>query len=154
MSTPVDLERLIDRELRRMPAPLAPKTLIPRVLGEIERWSRRPWYERAWMTWPVAWQAASLAACVAVVAGLLLLGPALQREITNTVLAVASDAHQRAGPAIDAVLTAITTVRVVWRALIEPVAPYLFALTLLISLACGLFAAALSQITSGRMVER
>src|SRR6478752_931002 len=56
-----DLEALASRELRRLPLPRAPQTLLPRVLAAVDAWARRPWYMRAWFTWPLGWQGASLA---------------------------------------------------------------------------------------------
>ena len=64
MNTP-DLEPRVDRELRRLPAPRAPHTLLPRVMAAAEAWAERPWYTRAWVTWPLAWQVVSVAALVA-----------------------------------------------------------------------------------------
>ena len=61
---PTDLETLVDRELRRLPALRAPHTLLPRVLAAVQRWSQRPWYARAWFTWPIGGQIASAAALV------------------------------------------------------------------------------------------
>src|SRR5580765_1858939 len=66
---PADLDRLVDRELKHLPSPRAPHTLLPRVLAAVEHWTRRPWYERAWFTWPVGWQIASLAVLALLVAG-------------------------------------------------------------------------------------
>ena len=58
---PDDLERLAHHELHRLPAPRAPRTLLPRVMAAVEAWANRPWYTRAWFTWPLGWQVASLA---------------------------------------------------------------------------------------------
>jgi hypothetical protein len=64
---PVDLEILVGRELRRLPVPRAPQTLLPRVLAAVQAWAQRPWYERAWFTWPVGLQIASIAALIVIV---------------------------------------------------------------------------------------
>src|SRR6185436_18949429 len=64
-----DLERRVHEELRRLPAPLAPSTLLPRVLAAVDAWARRPWYERAWFTWPLGWQIVSAAALALAVYG-------------------------------------------------------------------------------------
>ena len=61
---PAELEAIIDRELRHLPAPRAPDTLLPRVLAAVHAWTLRPWYERTWFTWPMAWQIASAAALI------------------------------------------------------------------------------------------
>ena len=59
---PADLETFVDGELRRLPLPRAPQTLLPRVLAAVEQWRERPWYARAWFTWPLAWQSGRSAA--------------------------------------------------------------------------------------------
>ena len=59
-----DLERVAQRALERLPAPRAPHTLLPRVMAAVQQWTRRPWYARAWVTWPLGWQALSTAALV------------------------------------------------------------------------------------------
>ena len=63
---PIDLETRIDRTLRRFPAPRAPQTLLPRVLAAVQEWSQRPWYSRAWFTWPIGGQIVSAAALILV----------------------------------------------------------------------------------------
>src|SRR4051812_35357151 len=72
---PADLETLIDRELRQLTPPRAPQTLLPRVIAAVQAWTARPWYERAWFTWPLGWQLASIAALLVVVAASALLLP-------------------------------------------------------------------------------
>ena len=65
---PVDLERLIDRELRSLPAPRAPRTLLPAVMAAANKVANRPWYSRTWLQWPVGWQLASAVVLLGVVA--------------------------------------------------------------------------------------
>jgi hypothetical protein len=60
-----DLEHAVDRELKALPAPAAPSTLLPRVMAAVAQTDRAPWYSRAWLAWPVAAQAASVLALVA-----------------------------------------------------------------------------------------
>jgi hypothetical protein len=69
-----DLERLTGQKLRSLPPPRAPRTLLPRVMDAV-RHAARPWYQRAWFTWPAGWQAASVAALLVLVAALSTLGP-------------------------------------------------------------------------------
>ena len=79
-----DLEQRVDRELRRLPAPRAPHTLLPRVLAAVEAWVNRPWYTRAWFTWPLGWQVASVALLVLAVAGVWMLPPAPPSVVVTT----------------------------------------------------------------------
>jgi hypothetical protein len=145
-----DLDRLVDRELSQLPSPRAPHTLVPRVLTAVDEWSRRPWYTRAWLTWPAGWQIASLAALVLLVVGGAMLMPsaraaadeAAARFLPGVPSEVADTAHR-----VDATMNAG---RVVWRALLEPLAAYAFALVVLMCLACAAFGTALNRIAFGR----
>ena len=118
-----ELEQKMDRELRRLPAPRAPHTLLPRVLAAVEAWVNRPWYTRAWFTWPVGWQAASVALLALVVAGVWMLPPAPASVVVTT----------NAG-------------RVLWRTMIEPFLAYAFVIVVIMCLACAAFGAALSYV--------
>jgi hypothetical protein len=117
------LERRVHDELRRLPAPLAPDTLLPRVLAAVDAWARKPWYTRAWFTWPLGWQIASIAVVLAFAAGVWMLPPAPPSIIVTT----------SAG-------------RVLWRTIVEPFLAYAFVLILLMGLACAAFGAALSYV--------
>ena len=68
------LEAAIHRELHALPELAAPTTLADRVMRVIEQRSRLPWYRRSWQMWPMALQAASLAALLALFGGLCLGG--------------------------------------------------------------------------------
>jgi hypothetical protein len=78
------LARRIDRELKALGELEAPAALASRVLRAIELRMPAPWYRRAWQTWPVAWQAASLATMVALFAGICLGLPLLAHAATAT----------------------------------------------------------------------
>jgi hypothetical protein len=118
-----DLEQRVDRELRRLPAPRAPHTLLPRVLAAVEAWVNRPWYTRAWFTWPLGWQVASVALVAAAFIGLWLLPPAPPSVVVTT----------NAG-------------RVLWRTIVEPFLAYAFVIVVIMCLACAAFGAALSYV--------
>lgn len=66
------LEAAIDRELKALPPHRAPATLAPRVLAALARRAPRPWYRRAWQTWPWPLQVTSLAVLCAAFTGLCL----------------------------------------------------------------------------------
>jgi hypothetical protein len=65
-----ELEAQIDRELKSLGELRAPVTLAPRVLRAIEQRAARPWYQRAWQTWPAGLQAVSLVMLLAMFGGL------------------------------------------------------------------------------------
>jgi hypothetical protein len=126
-----DLEALATRQLRRLPSPRAPQTLLPRVLAAVDAWARRPWYMRAWFTWPLGWQAASIAALALLIYG---------------------GAHLP--PAPPSVVTAVSATRVLWDALIQPLLPYILVVVVLMCLACAAFGVALNYVLLERVEQR
>jgi hypothetical protein len=146
---PVDLETIVDRALRQLSPPRAPHTLLPRVLAAVQEWSRRPWYARAWFTWPAAAQIASVAALfLIIVGGAVLIATAQMAagEALARVLSVVSPIAQRAEATMNAA-------RVVWRALVEPLVVYAFGLVVLMCLACAAFGTALNHVVFRRAVH-
>ena len=148
---PADLERLVARELRALPPPRAPHTLLPRVLAAVDASARRPWYSRAWMTWPAAWQAVSVLVLIAGVSGAALLLPSLRAAMSalTFVADVQGDVAERARD----VEVATTAVRVLWNALLAPVVPYAFGLVLLMCVACAVFGTALNHLVFGKALR-
>jgi hypothetical protein len=61
MQSFAELEQRVDRALAELPPLAAPDTLLPRVLAAVQSWAERPWYQRAWLTWPMGMQVASVA---------------------------------------------------------------------------------------------
>lgn len=119
----------IDRELKRLPLPHAPHTLLPRVLQAVER-AARPWYSRAWFTWPSHWRLASVAAVALIAYGVWRLPPA-----PGSVVATAG------------------TVRVLWETLIQPLLPYLLVLMVLMGVACAAFGVVLNYVLLERVEQ-
>ena len=143
-----DLRAAFDRELRHLPMPRAPQTLLPRVMASVQEWARRPWYTREWLTWPLGWQIVSVAALALLVAG----GAMLLPDVRATATSVSSMVSTPAGIlalAQRAALGVHMTV-VLGRALLEPVVPYLFAVVLMMCLACAAFGTALSRVVLAR----
>jgi hypothetical protein len=146
---PVDLETLVDRQLRQLPALRAPHTLLPRVLAAVQQWSQRPWYARAWFTWPAAAQIASAATLILIVVGSALLITNVQIVVDETsarLLSGVAPLAQRAAATINAA-------RAVWRALVEPLLVYAFGLVVLMCLACAAFGTALNHVVFRKAVH-
>jgi negative regulator of sigma E activity len=146
---PADLETFVDTELRRLPLPRAPLTLLPRVLAAVQQWSRRPWYARAWFTWPLAGQIASAAALMLIVVASAILIASAQAavyEMAARLLIGVTPVAQRAEAAVNAA-------RVVWRVLIEPLTVYAFVWVVLMCLACAAFGTALNHVAFRRAVH-
>ena len=140
-----DLERLTDRALRALPAPSAPRTLLPRVLAAVAAEAGRPWYSRAWLSWPMHWQLVSGAGALLVILAATLAGPAMAPAMlefaTGTSLPVSSSL---AGVArsLQAMWDAS---RIIWN-VVEPAARYVAVLLLVMSAACVAFGTALDRV--------
>ena len=144
---PADLDTFVDGALRRLPLPRAPQTLLPRVLAAVQQWAERPWYARAWFSWPVAWQVVSVAALVLIVSAGVMLIPSAQAGagVVASTLASTGPIGEAAAMARRAEVT-VNAVRILWHALVEPVAGYALALVMLMGLACATFAEALNRV--------
>jgi hypothetical protein len=147
--TPSDLDDRLDRELGRLPSPPAPPTLLPRVMAAVDERVRAPWYRRAWITWPAGWQVASATGLAAVVVGLALALPGVQRMVADLWAAVEAHVPDGAAALPRLVRQAATLTRVWWEVLLEPVATYVAVLGLAVSLGCAAFWTALNRLASG-----
>jgi hypothetical protein len=146
----VDLEGFVHRELRQLPPPAAPSTLLPRVLAAVQAWALRPWYARPWFHWPAGWQTVSIAALVVIVAGGVALEPEVQKVVLDAIAARASHLTVATAAASQDLETSFTAARVVWRAVAAPLVPYAFAVVLLMCLACFAFGTALNLVAFER----
>jgi hypothetical protein len=81
------LEARITRELKSLGDLPAPASLAARVLHAIEQRVSVPWYRRAWTTWPLGLQVASLVLLAAAFAGICWLGGGVSQSATETVAA-------------------------------------------------------------------
>ena len=131
--TPADdeLEALVERELRRLPPPRAPQTLLPGVMRAVQQWMHRPWYTRAWFAWQARWRVASFAPLLL----LVYLG-------------------WRLPPAPPQATAAANAVRVLWDLMVAPVLPYLLGVLVLMGLACVAFGLALNYVLLEKVEQR
>jgi hypothetical protein len=150
---PDDLERLIDRELHAVPAPRAPRTLLPRVMAAVARRRVRPWYERGWAEWPAVWQFASLVALVALFTGIGAAWPQLADAASAYRVDVSALLPSQVLVAAGTVNQALDVVRVLWRALVQPLSPYLVAFIVTMFFACLAFGTALDRVALGGASE-
>ena len=147
---PADLERVIDRKLKQLPMPLAPHTLLPRVLAAVQEWSLRPWYRRAWFTWPMVWQFAAIGAVVLAAAGAAVLLPTAQAAAAGATSTLTAGVIGRITSVAEWAGVTTAAGRILWGTLVEPLLPYLFALVTLMCLACAAFGAVLNRVAFGR----
>jgi hypothetical protein len=118
-----DLERLIDRELRRLPRPHAPRTLLPGVMHAARaRQSAKP--TAPGLTAADGWRmSAAVALALLVLAG------------AGTVVLGSWVASGRLLSALQAVQAISVLMRVTWQALLEPIVTYAAVLFLLLAFA-------------------
>jgi len=143
---PADLERAVSDALARLPRPRAPKTLAPRVMAAVAAAPARPPRRvRNWFTWPLAWQALSAAALVAVVLGGVWIWPAAEAALAgfwqgpiDHITAVIAPVGRQAAPLV-------AVAEVIWRA-IEPLALGFVVLIVVMGTACTTFGAVLRHV--------
>jgi hypothetical protein len=110
---PADFDDRLDRELKGLPAPRAPHTLLPRVMAAtVDRAERAP-SATGWFTWPLAWRLASVTVIAMLVYGTW--------SVFSAPPDTVGDAARTAGETA-------TVARVVWDVLLQPVATYIFIL--------------------------
>jgi hypothetical protein len=146
----VDLEQVVHEELRRLPQPTAPRTLLPRVMAAVHAWSMRPWYARAWFTWPVGLQVLSVAAVLGFLAGVVVIAPGAEQIVRDAIAARASGLTAHLAAAFGNVEAGVIAARVLWRTFGEPVVPYVFVLVALMGFACAIFGTAFNRVAFGR----
>jgi hypothetical protein len=152
--TPADLETLARGAVRALPAPRAPQTLVPRVMRAVQAWAERPWYARAWFTWPVACQAVSVAALALVIVGGLMLGPRAEAAASAALSIVRSQVVGNVANVAPPVEATASGAGILWRTLIEPLATYAIGVIVLMCLACAAFGTALNRVVIERAEQR
>jgi hypothetical protein len=141
-----DFEQIVGGRLRQLPPLRAPETLLPRVLAAVQAWVHRPWYARAWFSWPAPLQIASIAVVVVVAGVCAMLLPGAERLLLARFASSVAPAAAPVSAAVESANAAAQTVRVLWRALIEPLAPYVLVFIVTMCAACAAFAAAINRV--------
>jgi hypothetical protein len=154
-----DLDRALDRQLQELPGQKAPATLLPRVMAAVAHGSvaartpavpaPAPWYLRPWLTWPRALRVASAAAVIVTVAAFVTGAPILQWLSPSLAADFARllDPFQSVGRLVG---QAATLTRVFWHVWLEPIALYLLALVVLLSLAVTAALSVVNRLTPER----
>jgi hypothetical protein len=147
-----ELERFVGRRLRALPMPRAPRTLLPRVLAAARAWSERPWYAREWFTWPLGWQLGSVALLLlTIVAGIAVM-PTMT-VFADGVMSSFTSRIEVDPRLVGGVHTSVTTVRVIWQALVQPFLPYALAIVVVMCGACATVVFALNRVVFGRALH-
>ena len=143
-----DSEDVVHRALKKLPAPQAPHTLLPRVMAAVESRAARP-APRPWIAWPVGWQLASVALVVMCAIGAARLWPGAEAAIGRSAAPVVASVTSTVEAFADRTSVAVTLMRVVWRALLQPLSGYALLLVLVMGAACATFGAALNRVALG-----
>lgn len=148
-----DLEPQIDRALKQLPPIRAPHTLLPRVMAAVQAWAARPWYQRAWFTWPRSLQVASAAALVLVAIAVSAATPLARTAIDRAYLSVVPSLGGGVQSGLTRVDATVTGAQVLWRALVAPVLGYAAILVAAMYLACATVAVALGRVLFGKAIQ-
>jgi hypothetical protein len=140
-----DLEREIHQELRRLPAPRAPRTFAPGVMQAVS--ARRAEPVSGWFTWSPALQALSLAAMVLLVAGAFNLWP-MAKWMMTAALSQAVIESSAVAAFVEQGRAAFGAASVLWR-VIEPVAWTAVIWIAVMGAASAAFGAALRNVVLG-----
>jgi hypothetical protein len=148
---PIDLEQLVDAELKQLPMPRAPRSLMPRVLEVTVH--ERPLPTRAgWITWPRVWQVAAAAALIVLAIGawrlLPLVSPWIAAVLPSGLVPRRAETFARNADEAAAV------VRVLWDVLLQPVAAYVSVLAISFALACAALWSAVEHLAPGGASQR
>ena len=149
---PIDLEQLVDAELKQLPTPQAPRTLLPRVLAATAAQPYpHPQPARGWAGWPRAWQFAGGTVTAVMLIGIWKLlafsRPLLDQLFPNAASSSTSAFTRNADDVA-------TVVRVLWEVLLQPVATYVSVLAVSFALACALLWTAVERLAPGGASQR
>jgi hypothetical protein len=143
-----DFERRIDRELKALPAPVAPRTLLPRVMAAVAAAQPAPWYSRAWLTWPRAAQVASLLVLAALATAAWMAMPAVSAW-TGDVETAGAPIVARVAVVADPAERVLAVGRVIWLVFLQPVVFYLAQIAVVASLMGAACWAAVTRLVPG-----
>ena len=129
----------VDRELKALPQPEAPSTLVSGVMRAVALAATRetPWYSRAWLAWPRTAQAASLALVALVGIAFWREGPSVWAWATSAASAAAPMPAWLTGLS-DQIGRVMAVARLPWHVL-QPVVSYFALLALAASLTLAAF---------------
>ena len=149
-----ELEKRVDDALADLPPLAAPDTLLPRVLAAVQAWAERPWYQRAWLTWPVGLQVASAALLCVIVAGGALAIPLIHAQGAQAIAFVNARMPVDV-PGLGASLRVSASALVLaWRALVQPLLLFVLPLAFVAGVAGAAILTALNRVLVERSVQR
>ena len=157
---PRETEEVVHQALRALPSPRAPQALLPRIMaavadqqsahvrqGDSGQPAARP--ARTWFTWPLLWQAASIAALLLLTSGIVWIWPATWNVVSSYSVMAWSFAAPRVLHLLADASAVVTFGSIVWDVFLQPVVTYLMAWIVLMSVACTALGAALGRVALG-----
>jgi hypothetical protein len=153
LTDPEPFADIVGAALRQLPGPTAPHTLLPRVMAAAQQWARRPWYVRAWFTWPLGWQLTSIAVLCATVAGTVMLWPLVEDAAATIARMSAACSGCNAAIISGYLVVTMNVTAVLWRTVVRPMMLCAAAFGALMCLACAVFGTVLHQVVFGRAVQ-
>jgi hypothetical protein len=148
-----ELERFVSRQLRALPMPPAPRTLLPRVLAAARAWSERPWYAREWLTWPFIWQLGSVALLLLTLGGVAMVVPTMQSFLGEAMSSIGSTIEMDLPQLAGGLDVSANVLLVIWHALVQPFLPYAFVIIVLMCGACASVVFVLNRLVFGRPLQ-
>jgi hypothetical protein len=156
---PADLQDVVDRALRELPGPRAPRTLLPRVMAAVRQQQNRtaqnavpqelPSAGRTWFRWPLGWQAASVAALILLVMGLGWVLPSAQAAVSDVTADAMTSIKARVATVAEDASDVAGIARVLWQAALQPILGYVFVFILVMSAASAALGVAVGRVALG-----
>ena len=146
---PRELEQFIDRELKALPPPAAPGSLRARVMAAVAMLDHRPWYSRAWLTWPRELQLVSVALFALLLVGSWSLAPGATGWLVDVAAPATGQAFGRVAAAVNAAERLATLGRVLWQVILQPIALYFAVLAVFATLGSAALWAAVNRLALG-----
>jgi hypothetical protein len=142
---PHDPRDPLHRALKALPAPSAPRTLLPRVMAEVAlRQQRRQAGIVPWFSWPAEWRWMSAAAVALLVAAASLVGPGLE-VLAGAAFTTASGAiEDRIVAAAPGSAAAAHLASVAWEMVVQPAISFVLMWMVVMCAACAAIGAAFS----------
>lgn len=146
---PHELERHIDRRLARFTTPRAPESLLPRVMAAVRAREAAVPMSRDWRTWPLALQAASMAAGVLLIVGIVRAWPIALLVVEGLAPGFVHDASARAQDVALDLESFSAAASAIWRSMLRPTAIALLVVVVPMFAACAVFGTALQRVALG-----
>jgi hypothetical protein len=144
---PIDRDDGLDRALKALDAPRAPRTLLPRVMAAVAEHERQP-IARPWMQWPRTWRIASFAGMAVVTVAVIWLLPNLEVVIRASG-GWLSQRDTALGGGVESAASFLSVGRTLWQSLVGPVLWYVVVWMIVMTTACAALGAALDLALGG-----